>query len=71
MIFFLNENIILQFKLLNQLMSVSVIAFFPWWVVDNIKIITRTTIHVVTARSAFMHLFPVPSQTILLEILGH
>ncbi|RVW42345.1 hypothetical protein CK203_070923 [Vitis vinifera] len=44
------------FKLLD-LLSVPVVSLLSWWVVDNILIIPRSTVHVISSRSALMLIF--------------
>ena len=44
------------FKLLD-LLSVPVVSLLSWWVVDNILIIPKSTVHVISSRSALMLIF--------------
>ena len=44
------------FKLLD-LLSVPMVSLLSWWVVDNILIIPKSTVHVISSRSALMFIF--------------
>ena len=62
------EHQIIRFKFLDLLRRVSVVSLLPWWVVGSILIVPRSTVHVITSRSALMLIFSASSATTGLKI---